>query len=298
MNPRPWVIAIFGPTSVGKTAVAIELAEILREREENPVAISCDSIAIYEGLEILSGAPSAAERERLAHRLVGTVPLTEEFSVGRFAELAQAEIDAALASGKRPILVGGTGLYMRAALSDLDLAPPVDPKLRSRVEQRLDREGPEVLHAELTAEVAERIDPRDRKRVGRALELELSGEQPPELKRELWSKRLRHRSLLIGLSCPREDLDRRISTRVEAMVEAGVVAEIEAADRAGASRTARAALGFVQFPQGEAEAVKRAHRRYARRQITWMGKMEGLWQIDRGPLSSAETAAEIVAALD
>ena len=119
-------IAIFGPTAVGKTGVAIELAELLRERGEDPVAISCDAIQVYEGLEVLSGAASAAERARLEHRLLGFVPITETFAPANYMPLAHAEIDAALAAGRRPIVVGGTGLYLRAALAELSLvkAPP------------------------------------------------------------------------------------------------------------------------------------------------------------------------------
>ena len=115
------VLGIFGPTGVGKTGVAIALAELLRERGEDPVAINCDSLQVYEGLEVLTGAATAAERERLEHRLLGFVPVTDSFSVGDYMPLAHAEVDAALAAGRRPIVVGGTGLYLRAALADLSL---------------------------------------------------------------------------------------------------------------------------------------------------------------------------------
>ncbi len=120
------VLAIFGPTGVGKTGVAIELADLLRERGEEPVAISCDALQVYEGLEMLTGAAGAAQRERLEHRLIGFVPVTEPFSVGDYMELAHREVDAALDAGRRPIVVGGTGLYLRAALAQLSLvkAPP------------------------------------------------------------------------------------------------------------------------------------------------------------------------------
>lgn len=120
------VVAIFGPTGVGKTGVAIALAEKLRERGEDPVAISCDALQLYEGLSVLTGVATAAEQEKLEHRLVGFVPITEEFNVGNYMPLAHAEIDAALETGRRPIVVGGTGLYLRAALAQLSLvkAPP------------------------------------------------------------------------------------------------------------------------------------------------------------------------------
>jgi tRNA dimethylallyltransferase len=120
------VVAIFGPTGVGKTGVAIELAEKLRKRGENPVAISCDALQVYEGLSVLTGVATAAEQEKLEHRLVGFVPITETFNVGNYMPLAHAEIDAALVAGRQPIVVGGTGLYLRAALAELSLvkAPP------------------------------------------------------------------------------------------------------------------------------------------------------------------------------
>ncbi len=120
------VIGIFGPTGVGKTGVAIALAELLRERGEDPVAISCDALQVYEGLGTLTGVATPAEQARLEHRLVGFVPVTQPFSVGDYMRHAHREVDAALAAGRRPIVVGGTGLYLRAAIADLSLekVPP------------------------------------------------------------------------------------------------------------------------------------------------------------------------------
>jgi tRNA dimethylallyltransferase len=120
------VIAIFGPTGVGKTGVAIAVADLLRERGEDPLAISCDALQVYEGLEVLTGAATAEQRARLEHRLIGFVPISEPFSVGDYMRLAHGEIDAALDARRRPIVVGGTGLYLRAALAELSLVrvPP------------------------------------------------------------------------------------------------------------------------------------------------------------------------------
>ena len=118
---RPLVTALFGPTGVGKTAVALELADLLRERGEDPVAVSCDSLQVYRGLGRLTGAVTDAERARLEHRLVGVVPVEESFSIREYMPMAHAEIDAALEAGRRPIVLGGTGLYLRAALAELSL---------------------------------------------------------------------------------------------------------------------------------------------------------------------------------
>jgi tRNA dimethylallyltransferase len=115
------VLAIFGPTGVGKTGVAISLAELLRGRGEDPVAISCDALQVYEGLGILTGVATAEEQRKLEHRLVGFVPVTQPFSVGDYMRMAHAEIDRALSAGRRPIVVGGTGLYLRAAVAELSL---------------------------------------------------------------------------------------------------------------------------------------------------------------------------------
>lgn len=115
------VIGIFGPTGVGKTGVAVALAELLRERGEDPVAVNCDSLQVYEGLEVLTGTATAEEQERLEHRLLSIVPVTDDFSIGDYMPLAHREIDAALDAGRRPIVVGGTGLYLRAAVAELSL---------------------------------------------------------------------------------------------------------------------------------------------------------------------------------
>lgn len=120
------VVAIFGPTGVGKTGVAIALARLLRERGEDPVAINCDALQVYEGLETLTGAATPEEQGQLEHRLLSFVPITADFSIGDYMPLAHAEIDGALEAGRRPIVVGGTGLYLRAALAELSLqkVPP------------------------------------------------------------------------------------------------------------------------------------------------------------------------------
>src|SRR5919199_5678122 len=135
------VVALFGPTGVGKTDVAVALADLLRVRKERPIAISADALQVYRGLETLTGAAAQAEQTRLEHRLLSFVPVDREFSVGEFMPLAHAEIDAALAAGRRPIVVGGTGLYLRAALTELSLKPPPDPDVRDRLERAVAERG-------------------------------------------------------------------------------------------------------------------------------------------------------------
>jgi tRNA dimethylallyltransferase len=291
------VIAIFGPTAVGKTGVAVELAELLRDRGENPVAINCDSIQVYEGLEVLSGAASVEELDRLEHRLLSFVAIDGEFSVGQFAQLAHDEIDTAIAEARRPIVVGGTGLYLRAAVAELDLRPPVHSEVRAEVEAELAERGPAALHEELDPELASGVHPNDRKRIARLTELQRMGVAPHFDSAGLWSERPRRPTSLVGVVCDREELDARIDARVETMVAAGAADEVRRADAAGASRTARAAIGFEQLLAGDVDGMKRAQRRFARRQLTWMRRMPGVTVIDRTGRSDEDVAAEIAASL-
>src|SRR5829696_702042 len=200
------VLALFGPTAVGKTGVAIAVAERLRERGEDPVAVNCDAIQVYRGLETLSGAATREEGERLEHRLLSFVEPGEEFSAGRYAEAAHREIDSLLAEGRRPIVVGGTGLYLRAALADLDLRPPVPAEIRDEVEKEIADRGPEALHAELDPALAESVYPNDRKRVARLTELARAGIEAAPGGEGVWTADLRHPTLLVGLTMDRESL--------------------------------------------------------------------------------------------
>jgi len=235
------VIAIFGPTGVGKTGVAVELAELLRQQGEDPVAISCDALQVYEGLSVLTGVAAAGEQARLEHRLVDFVPVTERFNVGDYMPLAHAEIDQALERGRRPIVVGGTGLYLRAALGELSLV-----------------------------------------------------KAPPESEdSELWSPETRHPTAIFGLDMEREKLYERIDARTERIVAAGAREEVERAEAAGPSRTARVALGFDEVLSGDLARMQQRSRNYARRQLTWMRKVPNLRWIDRDGREDAEVAAQI-----
>jgi tRNA dimethylallyltransferase len=292
------VLAIFGPTGVGKTALAFALADRLRATGERPVAVSADALQVYRGLETLTGVPTAAERARLEHRLVSILPVDARFSVGEYAELAHAEIDGLLAEGARPIVVGGTGLYLRAALADLALRPPPPDEVRARWEGELARRGPQALHADLARRApwaAESVDPRDRSRIVRSLELlELGELEPPQGPSELWTADTRHPTRLVGLVMDRDVLYARIDARVDAMVAAGAVDEVRAAHAAGASETARKALGFGELLRGDFAAMKRRTRNLAKRQLTWMRKLAGVEVVDVTGRDSADVARALV----
>ena len=293
------MLALFGPTAVGKTAVAIALADRLRERGERPVAVSADALQVYRGLETLTGVASPDEQRRLEHRLIAFLPIDARFSAGEYARLAHAEIDDLLASGATPIVVGGTGLYLRAALADLDLKPAPPAELRRRWEEAMVERGPEALHAELARRApwaAERVDPRDRSRIIRSLELHELGElEPPgEEPSRLWTAETRHPTRLVGLTMERDALYERIDRRVDAMVASGAVEEVRRAHAAGASDTARKALGFEELLAGDVEAMKRRTRNYAKRQLTWMRKVAGVELVDLTGRRPGEAAATIL----
>jgi tRNA dimethylallyltransferase len=292
------LIALFGPTAIGKTAVAIELAERMRARGEDPVAISADALQVYRGLETLTGAATPDERRRLEHRLLGFVPLADAFSVGAYMPLAHAEIDAALAAARTPIVVGGTGLYLRAALCELDLRAPPAPGVRRRIEDELERDGAAALHSRLEERaptLAATVRPTDRSRLVRALELLEMGEDPgsPGAESQLWTAEMRVPTLLVGLVMERSALYQRIDARVDALVAAGAAEEVRRAEQAGASPTARMALGYRELLEGDVEGMQRRSRNYAKRQLSWMRKLAGVRVIDVTGLEPSAVAAEI-----
>lgn len=297
MVSRVRVVALFGPTGVGKTAVAVALARRLRALGERPVAVSADALQVYRGLHTLTGVATPVQQTELEHRLVSFLPVDASFSVGQYAQLAHAEIDAALTEGRRPIVVGGTGLYLRAALTELDLrAPPADG-LRERLSAELEQHGSPALHARLAERApwaAAEIDPNDRQRVVRALELLAAGElEPPEGPSQLWTDEVRRPTLLVGLVMEREALYRRIDARVEQMLAAGAREEVLRAHVAGAGVTARKALGFEELLRGDVEAMKRRTRNYARRQLTWMRKLADVHTINLTGRDAEDVAVDI-----
>ena len=290
----PLVLAVFGPTASGKTAVAEALA--VRIPAE---VISADALQVYRGLPILTNqsAPPA--------RLVAIWPLGYEASVGEYERLAHAAIDEALAAGRTPIVAGGTGLYLRAALTNLELPPPPEPGARERLEARYDRLGPEAAHAELAGrdpDAAAAVHPNDRRRIVRALELADAGSSLRPGESRLWSEETRHPTLVVGLDVPPEELERRIEARTAAMFERGVEEEVARALAGPLSRTARAVLGLEEVatlaPDEAAAAIVVRTRRYAAYQRKWMRRIPGLVTVraDRPADEVADAILEVARA--
>jgi tRNA dimethylallyltransferase len=283
--PARSVLALFGPTASGKSAVA----GILRDRLGVEV-ISADSAALYEGLPVLTAAPEYPAK------LVGVVPLDQDVSVGWYQREAHAAIDAA----ESPVVVGGTGLYFRAALSALEL-PPAVPERRAHWQDEYDRLGADAAHALLAERdpaAAARVHANDRKRVIRALELAEAGASLAPEHDRLWTEDTRQPTTIVALDLPVDVLDARIEARTRAMAAAGAVEEAQRAWAAPLSVTARKVLGLEQFatlPEQEAvEAVTQATRRLARYQRKWLRRMPGVVTLD-GNRPAAEVADEIIA---
>jgi tRNA dimethylallyltransferase len=284
------VIGLFGPTASGKSDVAAALAALIPAE-----VVSADAMQVYEGLPILTNRSAHPER------LVGIWPLTHTASVGEYAPLAHAAIDEILAAGRTTLVVGGTGLYFRAALAELELPPPPTPGARDRWEQLYDEAGAGEAHARLQAldpAAATRVHPHDRRRVVRALELAEAGRSLVPAREALFAGGWRHPTLVVGLDVPKDTLERRIAERARAMFAAGVEEEVRAALGTEPSATASKIIGLhevAELPREEAiEALLVRTRRYAAYQRKWLRRLEGLAMVaaDRPP---EEVAAEIVA---
>lgn len=289
---RTAVIAIFGPTASGKTAVAEAVADRL-----DGELISADAMQVYRGLPVLTNQPARATR------LVAVWPLDHEASVAEYQSLAHEAIDDAITAGRTPIVVGGTGLYLRAALADITFPPAPDPPAREHFERLYDRLGPERAH-ELLAErdpaAAARLHANDRRRVVRALELREAGESLAPDRDDLWADEMRHPTVVFGLDVPREVLTERIAERTRSMFERGAEEEARAALAGPISATARHIIGLRELdglPREEAiAALEQRTRRYAAYQRKWMRRIPGLIALD-GTRPAGEVADEIASSV-
>jgi tRNA dimethylallyltransferase len=283
------VVGIFGPTASGKTDVAEAVADRLPGE-----LVSADAMQAYRGLPILTNQSARPTR------LLGIWDLGHEASVAEYQELAHATIDELLVAGATPVVVGGTGLYLRAALAGLELPPPPQPGTRERLDSLYDELGPAAAHAELAERdpaAASRVHPNDRRRVVRALELAEAGESLAPTSDSLWGEGYRHPTVVVALDVPRDVLVERIEARSRSMVERGVVDEARVACAGRISKTAATVHGlrdFAELPLAEAiETYNRRVRRYAAYQRKWMRRIPGVVIIDANR-PATEVADEIV----
>jgi tRNA dimethylallyltransferase len=288
------VIAIFGPTASGKTAVAEAVSDRLPSE-----LVSADSMQAYRGLPILTNQPDRPTR------LVGIWRLDREGSVAEYQRLAHAAIDEIVEGGNAAVVVGGTGLYLRAALSDLDLPPAPEAGGRAHWEQLYDRVGGERAHGLLATRdpaAAAVVHANDRRRVVRALELADAGRSLRPAVDRLWAEDMRKPTVVFGLDVPRDELLRRIEARTQRMFELGVEAEVRGALAGPISVTARKALGLDEvaaLPRDAAvETLVVRTRRYAAYQRKWMRRIPGLVSVaaDRPPGEVADEIVEMVRA--
>lgn len=300
------LVSIVGPTASGKTSLAIALAGALAARGQRAEIVNADAYQMYRGMDVGTAKASAGERAQVPHHLLDVIDPDETMSVARFQRLVRGCVADLYARGVRPILVGGSGLYARAAIDDIAF-PGTDPQVRARLEERERTEGPGVLFAELQRRdpaAAARMDPHNPRRTIRALEVIAVTGQP-------YSASLpRYRYVIpavqIGLDLPREELDRRIGRRTEAMVEGGLVAEVERL-RPRLGVTASRALGYQQIIDhldgrctlDEAAAlIAQKTRRLARRQMGWFGRDPRIHWLHALDPALAERALGIVAQAD
>lgn len=298
------VIALVGPTAVGKSAVAVELAQSLGAE-----IVSCDSMQVYCGMPVLSQAPTHAQRAQVQHHLIDCIEPTDSFSAGAFRRMAAPIIDRILSRGKRALIVGGTGLYLRSLTEGLCDAPPADLKIRERLWSECQGAGSATLYNRLQgvdSTAASRIHPNDARRIIRALEVfALTGKPISSWWRQAGAELLRGQVTVIALERDREELYRRIDDRLLHMVyEEGVINEVRRLLKLSLSRTARHVHGLADlegYLRGAASlkdtiaAWQQLVRNYARRQLTWFRQTPGIqWLQVPADERSWETNARIL----
>jgi len=287
------VIAVYGPTASGKSAAALTLATQL-----DAEIVNCDAMQLYAGLPVLTNQPTPEHLAQAPHHLVGVWPLSHEGSVGEYQRLAHEALDDLVARHGRAVVAGGTGLYLRAALADIDLPPAPRAGDRARSEREYDAD-PERAYARLAEHdprAAARLHPKDRRRVVRALELMDAGASLAPDEDRLWSTHTRLSSLVVGLDVPPDELERRIVVRTDSMFARGVVEEVRSALEGSVSKTAENALGLREIASlssddARARIVART-RQYAAYQRKWMRRIPGLVMVD-----ATRPTAEVVDAI-
>jgi tRNA dimethylallyltransferase len=295
--PQPPLVVLAGPTASGKSALALELARAFPFE-----IVNADSLQVYRGMDIGSAKPTPEERAQLPHHLVDVADPDEPYNAGRFVTEAEAAIADIRGRGRWPLVVGGTGMYIRALLRGLDDLPS-DPVVRAALDARWENGEGEALYSELLStdpETAARVHRSDRARVVRALEIRVVAGEPASALRARWEVRApRHPNLFLALRPERAPLNARIDARVDEMFRRGFLDEVRGllAKGYGPAVKPMGALGYrhalshllggVPFPQA-VEEMKRDTRRYAKRQMTWLsGERDVVWLAPGGAAGSA-----------
>ncbi|MEV0323175.1 tRNA (adenosine(37)-N6)-dimethylallyltransferase MiaA [Streptomyces sp. NPDC050658] len=302
--PAPRVIAVVGPTAAGKSDLGVFLAQRLGGE-----VVNADSMQLYRGMDIGTAKLTLEERDGVPHHLLDIWDVTEAASVAEYQKLARAEIDRLLADGRWPILVGGSGLYVRGAVDHLEF-PGTDPAVRARLEEELEQRGSGELHARLAAAdpgAAQAILPSNGRRIVRALEvIEITGKP---FTANLPGHDSVYDTIQIGVDVDRPELDGRIATRVDRMWEAGLVDEVRSLEAVGLreGRTASRALGYQQVlaalagecteDEARAETV-RATKRFARRQDSWFRRDPRVHWLGGGAADRGELPARALALVE
>ncbi len=292
---KPKLLCLLGPTAVGKTEIAIQLAQHL-----NAEIVSVDSRQIYQQMDIGTAKPTSEEQQAAPHHLIDCVDITQPFSVADYQSLADAAIIDIQNRGKQVLLVGGAGLYFRAIVDGLFEGPGADVSFRKKLEQEAAQHGADVLHNRLRAcdpESADRIHPNNLTRVIRALEVyELTGIPMSEHQQQWHPENQRYPFTAFGLTMPRELLYHRIEQRVDVMLANGLIAEVESLLAAGYSRDTFALQSFgykelIAYLDGKCtyleaiEQLKQNTRRFAKRQLTWFRKDTRIEWVNREVIS-------------
>ena len=281
------IICVAGPTASGKTRLAVELA-----RTYNGEVLSCDSMQIYKGMAIGTAAPTIEEMQGVAHHMIGVIPPDEDFSVGKYVELAEPVLQDILSRGKTCVVCGGTGLYADSLLLGRSFAPCPSTGVREALEQEAEQRGIEPLLERLKSidpEAGAKLHPSDKRRIIRALEVFLeTGQTISEHNRKTKLLAPKHEAVWLGLSFEnRQDLYDRIDLRVEKMLEAGLLDEIRALLSSGVRPTATSmqGIGYKEYVEaltggGDLAAatalVQQRSRNYAKRQLTWLRRNEAI----------------------
>jgi tRNA dimethylallyltransferase len=302
VSTLPPVVAVVGPTATGKTALAVALA-----RARGGEVVNADSMQLYRGMDIGTAKPDAEERAGVAHHLLDIWHVREAASVAEYRRRARAEIDRLRAAGVVPLLVGGSGLYLRAVLDELDF-PGTDPALRGRLEEELAAVGAPALHQRLAAvdpAAAAAILPGNGRRIVRALEvLELTGKP---FRAHLPQPRPHYAAVVVGLDRSPDELDDRVAGRVDRMWRRGFVAEVAALAEEGLREgpTASRALGYAQVlaqlageltAEEARERTVAATRRFVRRQRSWFRRDATIAWFDAGRPDLLDAVVERLAA--